>query len=96
TPVFFFSLYSSTKTTIVFFLLNMIILVPGFIAIKNIYKSIKDKLILNIVVLSMAGYFLLFFLTYSYVRYSVPIISLVSVYSAFYVYNFYLNKIRKT
>lgn len=94
-PIFFFSLYSSTKTTIVFFLLNMIIIAPGFNAIRNIYKNIEDKLILNIVVLSMAGYFLLFFLTYSYVRYSVPIISIVSVFSTFYMYNIYLNKIRK-
>ena len=95
TPIFFFSLYSTTKLTIFFFITNMTLLVTGIIGLKNICKNIEDKLLLNIVLLSMVGYMLLYFLTYSFVRYSVPITSIVSVFSVLFVHNYYLTKRNK-
>jgi len=92
TPVFFFSLYSSTKATILFFILNLIILIPAYFGMKNMYKNEKEKELIAVILLSLTGYILLYFLTYSYVRYALPVISILSVFSSYVLYNLYLRK----
>lgn len=91
-PLFFFSLYSTTKYTIVFLILNLFIIVTGLAGMKKTVKENDLKYPVEFILITLIGYVIIFMLTYSYVRYAVPVVSVLSAFTCIYFYHYYLGK----
>ncbi|MCE1164950.1 MAG: hypothetical protein LWX07_06070, partial [Bacteroidetes bacterium] len=72
-PVLFISLTSNSTETIIYFFLYGFLSVITIISIKRMYRNNKEDILIILYVL--AGYYLVFFLTLSYARYSLPFMS---------------------
>lgn len=91
-PLFFFSLYSTTKYTVLFLFLNLFIILTGLTGMKKTVKENDSKDLVEFILITLIGYIMIFMLTYSYVRYAVPVVSVLSAFSCIAFYHYYMEK----
>jgi hypothetical protein len=91
-PILFISLSSSTAESLSNLFINLFIVFCSIYGIKEVFK--KEPNVLLCVLLTLAGYFLTFFISFSYARYSVPVLFYLSFLASpkiYYLYNSYLK-----
>lgn len=91
-PIFFFSLYTTTSKSVFFLILNTFILITAFSGIRCLRKDKRKIEFIDYINVTLFGYIILHILTYSYLRYSMPVISILSVFSAYTIFNYFKNK----
>jgi|WetSurMetagenome_2_1015567.scaffolds.fasta_scaffold33873_2 hypothetical protein len=91
-PVLFFSLYTTTEKSIFFLILNTFILITAFLGIRCLKKDKREIELINFINVTLLGYFILHILTFSYLRYAMPVISIFSVYSTYTLFNYFKSK----
>jgi hypothetical protein len=77
-PVMFISFASSTEETILCFFINIIFIYLSIVSIKRVFKKYKSDIL--IILFSLLGYAFVFFLSFSYIRYSVPFMFYFSIF----------------
>ena len=92
-PITFISLSSSTKETVMNLFLNIFLIVLCIASIKKIYKEHKNDILIILCVI--LGYSFAFFLSASYIRYSLPFVFYFFPFSGILINNFLENKIFK-
>ncbi len=78
-PVFFISLSDTFQETIIHLFINIFILLIAYRSIKKLYRYNKKQILLIVIILF--SYASIFFITFSYVRYSLPFIFYMSIFT---------------
>ncbi len=89
-PVLFISLTSNSFETYLLLAVNSFLVITTLISIKRIYKNQKPAT--DIILFTLAGYFLVFFLTLSYARYSMPFMSYFLVFNGVFINGIIKNR----